>query len=166
MPTIQSYEIENDLRFKAALEEAASKVDDLRFAFQEIQRDWFKSNRSIFTLKGSGLYPPLSPEYQAQKQRKYPNAPIMVASGRLRDSLTGRPNSDSIVRIGKLTMILGTRVPYGIFHQSDEPRSVIPLRKILFLGAEAPQTAPSQITGRTERFLRIIELEVQRKLAA
>lgn len=167
MVGITSYEIENDREFKAALKAASEKVSDLRFAFKEIQRDWFKSNTTIFKLKGSGLYPPLSPAYKAQKAKTHPNAPIMVRSGRLRDSVSsssGRGNQDSIIQIGKSFLILGTKVPYGIYHQSDAPRSKMPLRKFLFIGPEAPRTAPSRITGRQERFLKIIELEVQRQL--
>lgn len=165
MATIQSYSIENDAEFRAAIEAAGEKVGDLRFAFKEISRDWFKSNKSIFNLKGSGLFPPLNEKYAAQKKKKFPASPIMVRSGRLRDSISGRPNADSIVRIGKLSLIMGTTVPYGIFHQSDAPRSRIPLRKFLFIGAEAPRTAPSRVTGRQERFLKILELEIERKLA-
>lgn len=162
---IQSYVIENDAEFKRALDDAFRKVEDLRFAFGEISRDWFKSNKAQFSLKGSGQYPPLSPAYAQDKRRRLGSLPIMVASGRLRDSISGAPNSDSILRIGKKTLILGTKVPYGIYHQSDRPRKKIPLRKFLFIGPEAPRTAPSAVTGRLERFLKIIELEVQRQLS-
>lgn len=164
MPEITSYSIENDAQFRAALKDAVDKVSDLRFAFGEISRDWFKSNTTIFKLKGAGLYPELSPDYKKQKNKTHPGAPIMVRSGRLRDSISGRPNSDSIVKIGKTGMILGTKVPYGVYHQSDAARSKIPLRKFLFIGAEAPRSAPSDVTGRTERFLKIIGLELQRQL--
>ena len=95
----------------------------------------------------------------------------MVASKTLRDSVAGivglqsKPSDDSILRIGKQSLILGTKVPYGIFHQSDEPRkSNLPQRKFLFIGPEAPSTAPSGITGRLERWLSILDAEVQRQL--
>lgn len=165
MTTIQSYSIENDAEFRAAIEAAGNKVGDLSFAFKEISRDWFKSNKSIFSLKGHGMYPALNPDYEARKKRTHPTAPIMVRSKRLMNSLSGRPNHDSILRIGKMSLIMGTKVPHAIYHQSDEPRSKMPLRKVLFIGAEAPRSAPSRVTGRQERFLRIIELEVERKLA-
>lgn len=76
-----------------------------------------------------------------------------MASGRLKRSLTGAPNSDSIVRIGKKAMILGTKVPHGVYHQSDEPRSKIPQRKFLFID-----------DARRKRWIRIIDDEVVRKL--
>lgn len=165
MPVIQSYEIENDAEFKAFIDEALNKVSDLTFAFKEIQRDWFKSNTTIFNLKGSGLYPPLSPKYQEQKDARFGRRlPILVGTGRLRDSISGRPNGDSIVEVKKDSLIMGTKVEYGIYHQSDAPRSKIPLRKFLFIGPEAPSTAPSRVTGRLERFMSIIEAEVNRQI--
>lgn len=166
-PPIISYEIENDIEFKRALDDALSQVQDLRFAFGEIARDFFKSNQAVFNLKGSGLYPPLNKKYEERKARIYgAGRPILVASGRLKNSLTGTPNVDSILKIGRQALIMGTRVPYGVFHQSDSPRSKIPLRKFLFIGPEAPSSAPSRITGRLERWLRIIDDEVARKLKA
>lgn len=161
---IASYIIENDRKFAAAIDDAAAKVGDLRVAFTLIAKDWRKSNKSQFTLKGTGQYPDLSLAYAIRKARTHPTAPIMVRSGRLRDSVSGSLNSDSIQVISKDSLIMGTRVEYGIYHQSDEPRKKIPLRKFLFIGAEAPSTAPSSITGRTERFLSIINAEVTRKL--
>lgn len=152
-PTI-SFSIENDLQFKKSLDNALDQVEDLRFAFGEISRDFFRSNIAVFTLKGNGRYPPLNPEYQKRKDRVYGRRlPILVASGRLKRSLTGAPNSDSIVRIGKKAMILGTKVPHGVYHQSDEPRSKIPQRKFLFID-----------DARRKRWIRIIDDEVVRKL--
>lgn len=159
----QSYIVKNDRQFGAALDKAAEQVGDLRVAFGLIQKDWHKSNKAQFQLKGSGQYPALSESYAQQKRRKYPGSSILVRTGKLRDSMTSK-NSDAIVKVGKQSMILGTRVAYGIFHQSDAPRKKIPLRKFLFIGPEAPSTAPRAITGRVERWLAILEAEVQRQL--
>lgn len=159
-----SYVIENDRQFRKAIREATNRVADLRFAFGEIARDWFKSNRTQFTLKGSGLYPPLSPAYAEQKAKKFPGAAILVRTGRLRDSVTKKGHPDNILQIGKQTLVMGTRTPYGIFHQSDAPRRNLPLRKFLFIGPEAPQHARGADAGRLERWTSIIEKEVQRQL--
>jgi len=161
-----SYIIENDAEFAAQIKAAAERVGDLQVAFALIAKDWRKSNMAQFSLRGSGQYPPLSAHYAAQKEKKYGTRPIMVATGRLRDSLTGSPKSDSIQEIGKTSLIMGTIVPYGIYHQSDAPRRKIPLRKFLFIGPEAPRTAPSAITGRLQRWIAILEAEVKRKLEA
>ncbi len=159
-----SYVVENDEKFKSAIEDAAAKVGNLSFAYKEIARDWFKSNKSIFSLKGDGLYPPLSETYKERKTKQYGDKPIMVRSGRLKNSLSGKPNKDSILHVGKRTLVMGTKVPYLVYHESDDDRFVIPLRKVLFIGPEAPSSAPSDVTGRLSRFLKILETEVQRQL--
>lgn len=160
-----SYSIQNDREFGAAIERAASQVSDLRVAFGLIARDWFKSNKAQFSLKGSGQYQPLSEKYAIRKAKKHGNKPILVATGRLRDSLTNQGTDESIIRITEKSMILGTTVPYGVYHQSDAPRSKIPLRKFFFIGPEAPRSASSEVTGRLERWINILELETARKLA-
>lgn len=159
-----SYYVENDAEFKAMLNRAAERVSDLRVAFREIQRDWWKANKAQFSLKGSGQYPPLSPKYAARKAVTHPGAPILVRSGRLRDSLTNRGTSDTISQIGKLSLVTGTTVPYGIYHQSDEPRDRLPLRKFLFIGPEGRANPDNKTRGKLERWYGYIEAEVQRQL--
>ncbi len=168
-----SYEVENDEDLARQIRKAQKQVGDLRFAMAEIARDWFKSNRTIFALKGSGLFPPLSPAYKRTKEnRAGQNLPILVGakkgggeSGMLRDSVTRMTDRNAIVKIGKASVVIGTKVRHGIFHQSDEPRkTLLPQRKFLFIGAEAPRSAGSRITGRSERFKAIIANEVQSQL--
>lgn len=169
-----SYVIENDRIFSAAIKKAAKEVGDLRFAFGEIARDWFKSNKTLFNLKGSGLYPPLNPIYQRVKDNQAGRRlPIMVGakkgggeSGMLRNSVTNPLDKNAIVRTTKTSLIMGTKVNHGIFHQSDAPRRFLPQRKFLFIGPEAPSNAPNPITGRLQRFLAIIDNETQSKLDA
>lgn len=159
-----SYIIENDAQFRAALKKASKRVSDLRVAWGLISQDWRKSNKAQFSLQGSGLYPPLSTLYAERKKKEFPGAAILVRTGRLRDSVTKKTHPDHINRILKSGFDFGTKTPYGIFHQSDSPRKKIPLRKFLFIGPESPQAAPSIRVGRLERWLGILEAEVQRQL--
>lgn len=161
-----SYEIENDKEFVAAIDKAFTKVSDLTFAWKRISEDWRKSNNAQFTLQSSGLYPPLSDKYAARKAKLFPGKPILVATERLKKSVTVKSHKDHINVIKKSGFIFGTRTPYGIFHQSDDPRSLIPQRKFLFIGPESPQAAKSIRVGRLERFVRTIEDEVQSQLDA
>jgi len=161
---VTSYIIENDKEFARQIDGAVKRVGNLRVAFTIIAKDWRKSNKAQFTLKNGGQYPPLSQRYAETKKLKYGNEPILVRTGRLRDSVSGTLNDDSIQVISGDGLIMGTRVPYGIYHQSDKARQKIPLRKFLFIGAEAPRTAPRAITGRLERWIAILSAEVDRKL--
>lgn len=96
--------------------------------------------------------------YQKWKVKHFPETgpsgyPLLVRTGKLAASLLGPNNPGSISFVGKLSLIFGTSVAYGIYHQSDEPRTKIPLRKFLFIGPEAPRFATSEQMGRQERWL-------------
>lgn len=146
-----SYKIENDEQFRANLNSAIKSVGDLRFPLGEISRDIFKTTNQNFTLKGDGKYPSLSKIYKKRKQREVPNAPILVYSGDLRDSVTGTGNSDTIRVIGKQSLLQGTKIKYSSFIQEGTKK--MPARKFLFID-----------DAQTIRFTRIFSDYVAAKL--
>ncbi len=186
-----SYTVDNDKKFRDAVKAAGDMSQDLRVPFGLILRDFYKSEQSIFKLQGPGQYPPfknsvrashskggkdengkrfkkgseytaaMSP-YQKWKKKHFGfDYPLLVRTGRLASSLLGPNNPGSISLVTKLTLAFGTSVPYGIYHQSDDPRKVIPLRKFLFIGPEAPQFATSEQQGRLQRWLGYIQDHVE-----
>jgi hypothetical protein len=182
-----SYVIENDVRFKQALAQAREVISDFRVPYGLISRDFYRSERAIFQLKGPGQYPAFknsvrasslgggtgqgsrrrsevdiskSP-YQKRKLRKFGfDYPLLVATGALAAAAT-QPNArGSINIITNLSLVLGVnsgQIPYAIYHQSDSPRSKIPLRKFWFIGPEAPRFATSDQVGRLQRWVGYIE---------
>jgi phage gpG-like protein len=126
-----SYEVDNDNRFKSALEQAIKSVDNLRFAMGEISRDIYKTTKQNFILKGYGQYPALSPKYAKYKNMVRPGKPILVFDGHLRDSVTAFGNSDSVRAIGKNSLIQGTNVGYARYIQEGTKK--MPARKYLFI---------------------------------
>lgn len=168
-----SYEVDNDSRFKNALKTASATIQDFRIPFGLILKDFYKSQQAIFKLKDAGKYPPFKgpkdpktglTRYQAAKIKKVGfDYPLLVRTGRLSASLLGPGNPGSVSSITKLSMAFGTSIKYGIYHQSDEPRSKIPLRKFLFIGPEAPSFATSEQMGRAERWLGYIADHVARE---
>lgn len=77
------------------------------------------SEAAIFRSEGQALgrrWAPLSPAYAQAKQRDYPGQPILVRTGRLRDSLVNKPT----IRFRGNTMEIGTNVPYSQYHQNGE----------------------------------------------
>lgn len=169
-----SYIVDNDNKFRDGLKRASAACQDLRIPFGLILKDFYKSEAAIFKLKGPGLYPPFKGKkdettgltrYQAAKIKKVGfDYPLLVRSGLLANSLLGPNNSGSVSSITKLSLTFGTSVKYGIYHQSDEPRSKIPLRKFLFIGPEAPRFATSDQMGRLERWLNILNDYVIRQV--
>lgn len=171
-----SYSVDADNRFKAALAKAKESIADLTIPLIEISKDFYKSEQAIFKLKGPGQYPDLggfNPDEIApgstksrreiakdQKQKQVGFIyPILKREGRLADSLLNPSHSDAINQIvNKSNLIIGTKVPYAVYHQSDAPRSIIPLRKFLFIGPEAIQFARDPVlSGRLQRWTGILE---------
>lgn len=171
-----SYVVDNDKRFRDAMREAGAKLGDLRIPLGLILRDFYKSEKAIFELKGPGQFPPFKhsvavlvpnkkgkvaykgtttmSRYQEQKKKAVGfDYPLLVRSGALAASLLSANAPGSIANIGKLHLIFGTSIKYGIYHQSDAPRKKMPLRKFLFIGPEASQFATSDQMGRLERWL-------------
>lgn len=157
-----SYSVDNDGKFRAALERAKGLVSDLRTPLTLIAQDFFKSQKAIWMLSGPGQYPDLSARYKVLKQKKYGFMyPILEATGALKRSMTNPKDPNAISEIiNKDTLIVGTRVPYAKFHQSDEPRKTLPLRKFLFIGPEAPRFATSEQMGRLYRWNNILNAYV------
>lgn len=126
-----SYNVDNDKKFDKALKKATKEVEDLSFAMGEISRDIFKNTKKNFILKGSGKYPSLSAEYAERKRKRRPGAPILVYDGNLRDSVTVPGDNNSILDIGKTSLVQGTKVPYSRFIQEGTRK--MPARKYLFI---------------------------------
>lgn len=149
-----SYSVDNDKRFRNALQTASLSVQDFRIPFGQILRDFYRSEQAIFKLKGPGQYPEISEKYGKIKLKKKGfKYPLLVFSGRLAASVLGPSNPGSVAVVTRLSLIIGTTVPYGIYHQSDKPRSRLPLRKFLFIGPEAKRFATSDQMGRLERWV-------------
>lgn len=178
-----SYTVDNDKRFRKAMENAAAVSQDLRVPFGLILRDFYKSEQSIFKLKGPGKYPEfknsaratstggknnpngkrgteftatMSP-YQKYKLKRYGfDYPLLVRTGALAASILGPNSKGSVSKITNLSLVFGTSIAYGKYHQSDDPRKKVPLRKFLFIGPEASEFATSEQMGRLERWLNYI----------
>lgn len=156
-----SYIVDNDRRFRNAIQRAADATGDLRIPFGLISADFYRSEQAIFVLKSPGQYPDYvggeKSKYAKAKEKKYGfRYPLLVRTGSLSASVLGPANKGSINTVGPTTLLIGTSIPYGIYHQSDQPRSKIPLRKFLFIGPEAPTFASSDQAGRPERWMNIL----------
>ena len=90
-----------------------------------------KNNKQQFQLKGNGQYKPLSPKYKVHKFKKYGKQPIMVASGRLKKSVSNRQaQADSIRYHDHDGYEFGTSVPYAQYlHYGTD---TMPQRVVIF----------------------------------
>ncbi len=163
-----TYNFENQVQFSSLIRKALGQVGDLKEAFFLISEDFYKSERAIFKLKSKGGYVDLSPKYKTLKTRILGDPyPILKFSGALEKSIT-TPNAEgSIRRISKTDLIIGTSIPYGVFHNSDATRNKIPQRKFVFIGPEVRwfnQRDRQKGGGRLTRWSAIIEKTTEQKL--
>ena len=145
-------------KFNAFVADSLKIVGDLTIPFKLIQDDFYKSEQIIFNLSRPGGYKDLSAKYKPFKQKKFGNIyPILFATGRLAASLLSPSGGEAISEIKPTSLRIGTRVPYGIYHQSDKPRTKIPLRKFIFIDGQGVGFPGSSIfQGRSERWKNII----------
>jgi phage gpG-like protein len=184
------YEVSNQKQFSANIRKAIKEVGDLTVPFNLIAHDWFRSNKSIFQLRGPGQFEPFknsevaqtftgrpigrvrtgfftikeSP-YQRFKLKKYGfDYPLLKATGKLAESVTEFGSPNSVYKNTGHELVIGSKVSYGLFHNSDKPRSTMPLRKFIFIGPEAPRFATSEQMGRPQRWFSTINVYVLKRL--
>lgn len=182
--TAFDWSIQNNIAFQKQLDELGKATSNFKIPFRLIASDFYRSQKQIFQLKSEGLYNPLggfnfnSPSgfgtqtkrerAEALKERKTKHAwaPILYGkTGNLKDSSLSRNHKYSIFFLGRQELHIGSSVPYGKFHQSDKPRTIMPQRKFIFItGGKGDMSKDSGINGRRERWTSIIETHIDQLL--
>lgn len=130
-------ELKNRREWEKVLQHATDNALDLRVPLTNIARTLFRwTALEIFGLsKSGGKYQDLSPRYKTAKMKKWKFLyPILRASGKLEKSITGEGDENTIFRFpDNTTLEWGTSVPYGIYHQSEKPRTKMPRRPFLII---------------------------------
>ena len=147
-------QIENLAAFQAAIDRAKKASADLRIPLTLIAKDFYKSQKSIFQLKGPGQYEDLKPGYKKQKKKAVGFVyPILKRTGALEKSTTDPTDSNAINQIlNKDTLIIGTTVEYAAKHQFGIG---VPIRPFLFIGPES-RYATNEQSGRLGRWNNIL----------
>jgi phage gpG-like protein len=118
-------------------------ADDLAVptvALQAIAGIMREETEAQFDTEGehaSGGWKPLARSTLERKERLGLDHRILRATGRLFESLTQQAAPDHIERLSGDSLVFGSAVPYGIYHQSSRPRTRLPYRPPVALNAEA-----------------------------
>ena len=155
MADFLQYEI-NEQQFNAFLREALKVTDDLRPAFGSIANDFFRSEKLIFKLKSPGGYKDIKESTKRQKRRSVGFIyPILKRSGKLEKSITQKGAPGNIFKLGKQSLVIGTDIEYGLFHQVGTRK--MPVRKFVFIDGGGPAFPNSRVfQGRSERWTAIV----------
>lgn len=140
-----SFEIDGEVQLSIALNRMMRAVDDMR-PFGPAFRDAFnEAERQQFSSQGSdgrsGAWKQLTEPYEARKRAKWGTKPILQASGRLMEALTGK-SGDTLLISEPHLIGLGAVVDHGIYHQKGTSR--MPARKPISLASRQE----SRIFGR------------------
>jgi hypothetical protein len=173
---VTSYIVENDKAFQAALKRLAASTNDFRIPFGLIAKEFYRSNKKIFSLKSAGLYPDyggfrpnskvmfkgrlVTRKLKAKFLKKKAVGfvyPMLVRSGKLASSLLNPSDPETVKIITRKSLVLGSDVDYLKYHQSDKPRKVLPQRKAVFIdGGPLESSKGAKISGRRQTWLNII----------
>lgn len=187
MAGFTSYSIANDKAFNEALTRARGAANDLRIPFNLIAIDFYRSQKAIFNLKSAGQYPDFggfNPNALAgrirgqdvnrkalysfrKKQAVGFDYPLLVGKSRkLKTAASQMGGAGNITIVSKTSLAMGVNdstVPYAKYHQSDKKRTVMPQRKLLFIGPES-HFANNEQKGRLNRWMQILSTNVPAKM--
>lgn len=126
------FEIAGEVLMDRGIARFSDGLADYRPVWPVIEDDFYSAEATQFKSEGAWggageAWQELSAEYQGWKEQHYPGQPILQRTGALYASLTGEgAGAVKIEERKKLT--LGSSVPYGIYHQSTDPRTRLPRR--------------------------------------
>ncbi|HMV50855.1 MAG TPA: phage virion morphogenesis protein, partial [Blastocatellia bacterium] len=123
-----TYQIRGTDRLLNSLDRLELSLKDFRPLFNEASRLIYEFEKEAFASEGAssrvGKWKPLTANYARWKEKKAPGKPILEFSGALKRSLT-RPNArGSVRRITEEELIVGTQIPYAVFHQTGTRKMV------------------------------------------
>jgi phage gpG-like protein len=119
-----TFDVAGDTQLQRSFSRFTENVKDYSPAFRAIAGDFHKGERQQFDSEGgfgSGGWRPLAPSTVEYKLAHGYPPDILVRTGRLRDSLA-KITGDTIEDVQPLQLRLGSRVPYGIYHQKGTGR--------------------------------------------
>lgn len=114
------FQVVGEKQFQRAFRGVEDSVNDFTGAFEGIVKDFHATEKEQFDAEGSfegnKKWHPLSEDYAKWKAKHASGKTILRLHDHLYTSLTSR-GTGSIVKIGKLSMEVGTEIFYAIIHQ-------------------------------------------------
>ena len=138
-----SFDIDGDRELSRKLHGMLGAVSDWTPVWQTIQTDWSATMARKFDTEGAHeagtdadgnpnpAWAPLSAKYAAWKAKHYPGMKILQRTGELR-----KASVDPETTITPTSLRLTVGSAYALYHQSSEPRSILPRRAFASLTAK------------------------------
>lgn len=159
--------VDGQERFNWAFDTLGKQIADWRPAWPEIEQVFYRIELEQFEsegARGGQKWQELSPAYKKWKERHFPGRPILMRTGRLKRSLSviGAGGSDSIHEAEPMSLTLGSKVSYGIYHQRGGGK--LPARPPLQINRNDMGKIVSRMWRYAERGARGAGFQVQSRL--
>jgi phage gpG-like protein len=131
---VVTFTILGDVVLARALSRFGEGISDFRPVWEQIRDDFVRIEGEQFDSEGSrGGEPwaPLSPTYEAWKQRHFPGQPIMRLTGQLWSQLA--VGTGLYVELEPMTLRMYPTAFYAGIHQQGSPLTGLPARRLVAL---------------------------------
>ena len=148
-------------KFNQSIKAMSKSVSDLTIPLNQIKKQWYQGNKSIFKLKGPGKYDLLSLSYANKKNNELDFIyPLLRAKNKnIEAAITSEDDKHAYSHIEKKSIELGvkksTEFPYAFAIHYGIPSKNIPARPYVLLGVE--QVATTDIKKKPKIYFEIIK---------
>lgn len=163
----------NTKEFDAAIKKLSLNLSNMVPVWVSIKDDWYKNNRTIFTLISPGKYPDYRGKrdmtgdtpYMRWKRKhalqKSPYPMLKAANGRIEAGTTDENSEYTYKELHKSYMVLGVQnIPYAIRHQTGSKG--MPKRPFIFNARHGGEAYVVQM----KRWLRLLQAVLKRRVEA
>lgn len=136
--------IDGEVQMDRGIARFADGVTDYRPVWPVIADEFYAEVAGQFESEGAQggrKWAPLSPAYAKWKEARYPGRPILERTGDLKRSLTSEKDPNAVRVEQRKGLMLGSKIPYGVYHQSPRPRGRLPRRAPILLSARFKREA-------------------------
>jgi len=109
-----------DVEFQCIFNEVKKRVKYVKPALIAVRDDWYKENRTLFTLQGPGKFTDLKDSTKKAKIRQFGTPyPILLArNGRIQSGLTEKESEYTVNELTDDSLTMGVKgILYAIFQQ-------------------------------------------------
>jgi hypothetical protein len=118
-------QIQGEVIIDRSFNRVEQEITDFRNFWPGVITTFYEIENEQFLTEGasgaSGKWTPLSPAYKLFKEREFPGKTILRREDALYESMTGPDALDSVLRPGRDELLIGSSLPYALFHQRTRP---------------------------------------------
>lgn len=147
--------------FQKSIAKTSKGIEDIRPALNQVKKQWYQGNKSIFALQSAGKYEELSLKYEKAKVKELGfDYPLLRGKyKRIENAITKEDDKHAYSKVSKKNIELGVvkseEFPYAFSIHYGSKKQNIPARPYVLLGVE--QVSTPEISKKPKVYLEIIQ---------